>query len=224
MGVLPGEERDACCKEAAWRNRQAACHARPGSLHASARAHERGRCWHRRRPPGAPSQRAAGAGRARAAAHSARRSCSAAAPAASRQNEVQSALAKIVTAGFKAVRLIYYFTAGVQEVSCRGAVMRVAWFAGCRRHSTQCWRPCWRPCLLPSLPLLAKCSAGSTRPPRQGGAASLTLASLLSVPRASRRCAAGRSASTPRRRRRRAPSTQILSADSSAQRSWLLLT
>lgn len=32
------------------------------------------------------------------------------------QNETQSALAKIVTAGFKAVRLIYYFTAGVQEV------------------------------------------------------------------------------------------------------------
>lgn len=32
------------------------------------------------------------------------------------QNEVQSALGKIVTAGFRAVRLIYYFTAGVQEV------------------------------------------------------------------------------------------------------------
>lgn len=34
------------------------------------------------------------------------------------QNDVQSALPKIVTAGFKAVRLIYYFTAGVQEVTC----------------------------------------------------------------------------------------------------------
>jgi ribosome-binding ATPase YchF (GTP1/OBG family) len=33
------------------------------------------------------------------------------------QNDVQSALPKIVTAGFKAVRLIYYFTAGVQEVT-----------------------------------------------------------------------------------------------------------
>ena len=33
------------------------------------------------------------------------------------QNEIQSALPKIVTAGFKAVRLIYYFKAGVQEVS-----------------------------------------------------------------------------------------------------------
>lgn len=35
-----------------------------------------------------------------------------------KENEVQSALPKIVTAGFKAVRLIYYFTAGVQEVRC----------------------------------------------------------------------------------------------------------
>ncbi|EFN55221.1 hypothetical protein CHLNCDRAFT_56178 [Chlorella variabilis] len=34
------------------------------------------------------------------------------------EHEVQSALPKIVTAGFKAVRLIYYFTAGVQEVRC----------------------------------------------------------------------------------------------------------
>ena len=38
-------------------------------------------------------------------------------PACLLQNEIQSALPKIVTAGFKAVRLIYYFTAGVQEVS-----------------------------------------------------------------------------------------------------------
>lgn len=37
------------------------------------------------------------------------------------QHEVQSALPKIVTAGFKAVRLIYYFTAGVQEVGGRWA-------------------------------------------------------------------------------------------------------
>ncbi|KAL4439237.1 hypothetical protein ABPG77_004139 [Micractinium sp. CCAP 211/92] len=35
-----------------------------------------------------------------------------------KENETQSALPKIVTAGFKAVRLIYYFTAGVQEVRC----------------------------------------------------------------------------------------------------------
>ncbi|KAL4858911.1 Obg-like ATPase 1 [Chlorella vulgaris] len=39
-------------------------------------------------------------------------------PADERENDVQSALPKIVTAGFKAVRLIYYFTAGVQEVRC----------------------------------------------------------------------------------------------------------
>ena len=40
-------------------------------------------------------------------------------PACLLQNEIQSALPKIVTAGFKAVRLIYYFTAGVQEVGGR---------------------------------------------------------------------------------------------------------
>lgn len=35
-----------------------------------------------------------------------------------KEHEVQSALPKIITAGFKAVRLIYYFTAGQVEVRC----------------------------------------------------------------------------------------------------------
>ena len=34
------------------------------------------------------------------------------------QNEVVSMLPKIITAGFKAIRLIYFFTAGEDEVKC----------------------------------------------------------------------------------------------------------
>ena len=34
------------------------------------------------------------------------------------QNEAQSALPKIITTGFKAIRLIYFFTAGEDEVKC----------------------------------------------------------------------------------------------------------
>ena len=34
------------------------------------------------------------------------------------QNEVQSALPKIITNGFKAIQLIYFFTAGEDEVKC----------------------------------------------------------------------------------------------------------
>ena len=137
------------------------------------------------------------------------------------QNELASALPKIVTAGFKAVRLIYYFTAGVQEVrlaclsSCRGCspegrpagrqAGRLAaseCMTGERlpcRLFVQCGRPgCWRPQELPRPTDRCSCL-----PPPRGRA---------------RRCAAGRSGSTPRRRRRRAPSTPTLSAASSALR------
>lgn len=34
------------------------------------------------------------------------------------QNEVQSVLPKIITTGFRAIRLIYFFTAGEDEVKC----------------------------------------------------------------------------------------------------------
>lgn len=34
------------------------------------------------------------------------------------QNEATSALPKIITTGFKAIRLIYFFTAGEDEVKC----------------------------------------------------------------------------------------------------------
>ena len=37
---------------------------------------------------------------------------------ATMQNEVVSMLPKIITAGFKAIRLIYFFTAGEDEVKC----------------------------------------------------------------------------------------------------------
>lgn len=63
------------------------------------------------------------------------------------QNEVQSALPKIVTAGFKAVRLIYYFTAGVQEVgghpagrSC-GSMARFPFHWPVSPACSALWRP-----------------------------------------------------------------------------------
>ena len=34
------------------------------------------------------------------------------------QNEAMSALPKIITTGFKAIQLIYFFTAGEDEVKC----------------------------------------------------------------------------------------------------------
>ena len=34
------------------------------------------------------------------------------------QNELQSALPKIITTGFKHIQLIYFFTAGEDEVKC----------------------------------------------------------------------------------------------------------
>ena len=34
------------------------------------------------------------------------------------QNELQSALPKIITTGFRAIQLIYFFTAGDDEVKC----------------------------------------------------------------------------------------------------------
>lgn len=55
------------------------------------------------------------------------------------QNGVQSALPKIITAGFKAVQLIYYFTAGQVEVSALTRAVFVVSLFSLHKRAKFCW-------------------------------------------------------------------------------------